>query len=56
MITNKHKFTSIAANMCGDKWRAKHIQKTLGTKVAAGYLRNRNYSVEFAVLVLTGKF
>lgn len=35
--------------------RARHIQRTLGTKVAAKYLRNRGYSLQVALLVLVAK-
>lgn len=35
--------------------RARLIKKTLGIKAAAGYLRNREYSVEAAVYILLGK-
>ena len=33
--------------------KAKQIKKTLGIRVAAGYMRNRGWSVEAAVCVLT---
>ena len=32
--------------------RALFLQRTLGTRVAAGFLRNRGMSLEFAVSVL----
>ena len=32
--------------------RAWHIQKTLGTRVAAGYMRNQGFSLQMALLVL----
>lgn len=35
--------------------QARFIQRTLGTVVAARYLKNRNWSVESAVYILTGK-
>ena len=35
--------------------RALHIQKTLGTRFAAGYLRNRKVSLGLALQVLGGK-
>lgn len=35
--------------------RAKMIARTLGTKYAAGYMRNRGWSVEAAIWVLLGK-
>ena len=34
--------------------RALNIQKSLGTRVAAGYLRNRNYTLEEALVILLG--
>lgn len=34
--------------------RARHIARTLGTRVAAAYLRNRGVSVEAARWVLFG--
>jgi hypothetical protein len=33
-------------------FRAKAIQRTLGTRRAAGYLRNRNVSLEEALQIL----
>lgn len=33
--------------------RAKHIQASLGTRVAAGYLRNRGVLLEEALEILT---
>ena len=35
--------------------KAKFLARTLGAKVAAGYLRNRNWSVEAAVWIILGK-
>ena len=35
--------------------RALHIQKTLGTRFAAGFLRNRKVSLHLAIQVLGGK-
>lgn len=35
--------------------RARHIQRTLGTRAAAGYMRNRGYSLEQALSHLTRK-
>lgn len=35
--------------------KAKFIQRTLGNRVAAGYMRNRGWSVEAAIWVLLGK-
>lgn len=32
--------------------RALHIQRTLGTRIAAGYLRNQGKSLRFALWVL----
>ena len=32
--------------------RARFIKRTLGTRVAAGYMRNRGYDVDIARLVL----
>lgn len=32
--------------------RARLIKRTLGTRVAAGYMRNRGYDVSIACLVL----
>lgn len=34
---------------------AKHIKRTLGIKAAAGYLRNRKWSIESALFILTGR-
>lgn len=34
--------------------RALLIQKTIGTRAAAGYLRNRNVPVAFALRLLAG--
>lgn len=33
--------------------QARFIQRTLGTVVAAKYLRNRNWSIEAALFILT---
>ena len=33
--------------------KARFIKRTLGTRVAAGYLRNRGYDVDIACLVLS---
>ena len=41
--------TTTKANL---RHRALFIQRTLGTRVAAGFLRNRGASLEFAVAVL----
>jgi hypothetical protein len=35
--------------------RALHIKKSLGTRCAAGYLRNRNVSLEVALRILGRK-
>lgn len=35
--------------------QARSIQKSLGTQVAARYLKNRNWSVEAALWILVGK-
>lgn len=35
--------------------RAKHTQVSLGTRCAAGYMRNQGMSLELALLVLTGR-
>lgn len=35
--------------------RAKHIQRTLGTRAAAGYLRNKGYFISTAIRVLARK-
>lgn len=43
---------SVTDKMIHAKKRALFIKRTLGTRVASGYLRNRGYSVEFAVWVL----
>ncbi len=37
------------------KQRAKNIQGTLGTRTAAGYLRNRELPFDVAVRILLGK-
>jgi len=34
--------------------RAQHIRKTLGTRVAAAYLRNRGVSIELSFYILFG--
>lgn len=36
--------------------RAKQIQKTLGTRAAAGYLRNKGWHIGLTMFVLTGKW
>ena len=33
--------------------RALFIKRTLGTRIAAGYLRNRKVSIELALFILT---
>ena len=35
--------------------RSQFLQRTLGTRVAAGYLRNRSVSIETALYLLTRK-
>lgn len=35
--------------------KARNIQKTLGIPAAAGYLRNRQWSIEAAIYILLGK-
>lgn len=35
--------------------RAKHINKTLGTRAAAGFMRNKGFSLEAALYVLLNK-
>lgn len=35
--------------------KARQIAATLGTSVAAAYLRNRNYSIEACLFILLGK-
>lgn len=35
--------------------RARSIQRTLGTRRAAGYLRNRNVSLDDALRILVGR-
>jgi hypothetical protein len=35
--------------------RSQFLQRTLGTRVAAGYLRNRKVSIETALYLLTRK-
>jgi len=35
--------------------RARDLQRTLGTRRAAGFLRNRGYAFEVALFVLTGR-
>jgi hypothetical protein len=35
--------------------RAKHIQRTLGTRVAAGYLRNQGVLIEEALDILVAR-
>lgn len=35
--------------------RAQFLQKTLGTRCAAGFLRNRGVSLQEALFALTGK-
>jgi hypothetical protein len=34
--------------------RALNIQKSLGTRTAAGYLRNRDYTLDQALVMLLG--
>lgn len=34
--------------------RAVYLQRTLGTRCAAGYLRNRGWSLEAALYILCG--
>jgi hypothetical protein len=34
---------------------ARHIRRTLGTRCAAGYLRNRGVSLEAALFILLNK-
>lgn len=36
-------------------YRALILKNTLGTRCAAGFLRNRNVSLEEALFILTGK-
>ena len=36
-------------------YRAEVIKKTLGVRAAAGYLRNRNFTLEQALVILLGK-
>ena len=38
-----------------DSKRAKAIQRTLGVRCAAGYLRNKGYSIEMALYILLGR-
>mgnify|MGYP000884200627 FL=1 len=35
--------------------RARHIKKSLGVRCAAGYLRNREVSLEDALRILVGR-
>jgi hypothetical protein len=35
--------------------RSQFLRRTLGTRVAAGYLRNRSVSIETALYLLTGQ-
>lgn len=34
--------------------RAERMQRSLGTKIAAGYMRNQGYSIETALYLLCG--
>lgn len=40
-------------NLYYEMLRAKMIQKSLGTRRAAGYLRNRSWTLEAALMILT---
>lgn len=35
--------------------KAKNLKKTLGTRAAAGYLRNRGWSLEAALFIIVGR-
>lgn len=38
---------------CVELQRALVMQRSLGTRVAAGFLRNQNWSIESALVILT---
>lgn len=46
---------SKANKMVADFRKARNIKKTLGMRAAAGFMRNRGYSVEACVFILLGK-